>query len=60
MRSFVSSVAVNVQASDEYVTTGLVIVLYIFISLLVYCNVFFSSYNYITINKIIQSQEKLF
>jgi len=52
-----SSFAVNVQVSDEYVTTGLKIVLYIFISLLVYRNVFFSSYNYIIINKIIQSQE---
>jgi len=43
MRRLFSSFAVKVQVSDEYVTTGLIIVLYIFI--LVF---FFKSFNFIS------------
>ena len=43
MRRFFSSFAVEVQVSDEYVTTGLIIVLYIFI--LVF---FFRNFNFIS------------
>jgi hypothetical protein len=44
MRKLFSSFAVNVQVSDENVTTGLIIVLYIFILVFLFTNFDFISF----------------